>query len=617
MSYFVSLTAIFMAVFALKYFIKSKFELLFPIVNLSIIVLLYFFGMCQILFVGGIITLFAILVLFVISICDIIKKSNKKFIKQFFTPTVIILLAFSIIQFFTLKGMKVFSHDELTHWGLVVKNMFYHKNFGGGLNATTMFKGYPVGSSLFLYFFEMFGLTFVDSHLYMAMNLLNLSLLLPIISKFKNVKQKITTALIIVSVAFLFNYKMFNSIWNDQFLAISMAFILISYFCFITDNGLPKINFISMLLSTFVLISSKSTGLILAIFAYLIIGVDILVHRRHLITKNRKSTILTSLFVLLAIVLPKISWSIYLKFIEIGGAWQTSQLTPVNILNYIFKPNSFQSEVTGNFLFALINPFNNKGNAGSLPIPVIVSVLIMSILIFAIQKKKGNKKIGITLSISILITLIAYLIGLLISYIFTFEQGEAIVLQSFVRYVNTYILGIILFLVSYYLTLVKDWQNNKHNKLFVGATLFSIIIIGIILSPVITTKANKATCQFEQFKTYISQLNTKDKVYIINHSQDVVKDYLQMRYIATPIDTSGLKIGGSPHIGDIWNKDMLTEQISSAIINSNYNYLYIHNLDNINLDTYSSMFVGEIKIKTLYLIENNDGNLTFKEVVNI
>jgi len=113
---------------------------------------------------------------------------------------------FSFVQFFALINMRVISHDELTHWGLVVKNMFYHRNFGGGSSATTMFKGYPVGSSLFLYFFEMFGTSFIDAYLYMAMNLLNVSLLLPLASKFENIKQKFAFSFLLIGTAFIFNY---------------------------------------------------------------------------------------------------------------------------------------------------------------------------------------------------------------------------------------------------------------------------------------------------------------------------------------------------------------------------------------------------------------------------
>ena len=612
MSYFISIAAIFMAVFALKYFTKSKFEILFPLVNLSIIVMLYLFGMFQILVIGGYIILLSILTLFIIAVVKLFKHSDTEFIKQFFSPLVIIIIIFTLVQFIALKGMRVFSHDELTHWGLVVKNMFYQHNFGGGATATTMFKGYPLGSSLFLYFFEMFGATFMDSYLFMAMNILNISLLLPLIAKFENQKQKITISLILIGVAWIFNYKMFFSIWNDQFLAIAFAFILISYFCFITEKGLPKLNFISMLLATFVLISSKSTGLILALFAYIIIGVNLIVGKRNLIKRNIKSTVLTCVLVLLSILTPKISWSIYLKFIEIGGAWGTNQLTLSNIINYCFNPNHFQSQATKNFLFTLIYPFKNQGNAGSLPLPVVVSVMLILALICMI-KKKSNKKECIALGITVFATFIAYIIGLLFSYIFTFDPGEALVAQSFVRYANTYILGIILFLVAYFISYLSQWKSKKYSSIYTSIVASVVVIIGLISCPLLTKLSNKNISQFNQYTSYLTQLSTNDRVYIINSSQDTIKDYLQMRYIATPINTSGLKIGGSPHIGDIWNKNMSIDELTSAIIEGNYNYLYIHTVDIENLQKYESLFNSTIKTKSMYKIVNNNGTLTFNE----
>jgi len=407
---------------------------------------------------------------------------------------------------------------------------------------------------------------------------------------------------------------MFFSIWNDQFLSISFAFILISYFCFISEKGLPKINFISMLLATFVLISSKSSGLIFVIFAYLIIGLDLLINRRALIKKNYKISILTSVCVLLAILIPKISWSIYLNFIEVGGAWQTNQLTIKNIFKYCFAPNKFQSKVTKNFLYILISPFANAGNNASIKIPVILEFLLLFVLIFMIQKKKSNKEAKV-LYISIFLTFIAYLIGLLFSYVFTFQESEALGLASFVRYTNTYVLGIVLFLLAYYCSMCKQLPKREPNRRFVSLIIYGIVLIGFVMYPLLTTLINDNAKQFDKFSEYISQLDKNDRVYIIHcysHSHDVVKDYLQMRFIATPLDTSGLKIGGSPHIGDMWNKDMDINQLTTAIIEGNYNYLYIHNFEDNDLQQYETLFTNDIQTKTMYKIINNNGVITFE-----
>lgn len=612
MSYFVSITAIFMAVFALRYLTKCKVEILFPLVNLSIILMLYVFGMCKIILIGGYIILSATLVLFVWTIIQILRRGEHHHFKQFFNSTTIVLLIFSVVQFFALSQMKVVSHDEMTHWGLVVKNMFYHHNFGGGATATTMFKGYPVGSSLYLYFFQMFGTEFAQQYLYMAMNLLNISLLLPVISKFEKAKDKFIAALIVIGTAFAFNYKMFASIWNDQFLSISFAFILISYFCFVSEKGLPKANFISMLLATFALISSKSTGLILVIFAYLIIGLDLIVNRRALIKQSSKRSITTCCLVVLAILVPKVSWSIYLKFIDVGGAWQTSQLTVKNVFKYCFAPNQFQAEVTRNFFIALVWPFSNKGNAGSLPIPVVLEFLIMGLLIFMIQNKKKSGKKGLALACSVFITFVAYIIGLLISYIFTFEAGEALALASFVRYVNTYALGAILFLISYYIIQFKEFGNKKMAYLLTGVIALGLLTTAGFAYSNIISVANDRINQFSHFSSCVQQLDKCDRVYIINNSHDSVKDYLQMRFIATPLDASGLKIGGSPHIGDMWDKGMTVDELSAAIIEGNYNYLYIHDLLGENLEQYQSMFATSIATKTMYKVINNNEILTFE-----
>ncbi|MFQ6724097.1 MAG: hypothetical protein ACLRFE_02010, partial [Clostridia bacterium] len=358
-----------------------------------------------------------------------------------------------------------------------------------------------------------------------------------------------------------------------------------------------------------------SSGLILVIFAYLIIGSDLLINRRNILKQNYKTSILSSIYVLLAILIPKISWSIYLNFIEVGGAWQTNQLTIKNIFKYCFTPSQFQSQVTKNFLFILIFPFANAGNNASIKIPVILEFLLLFVLIFMIQKKKCNNNEAKVLYFSIFFTFIAYLMGLLFSYIFTFQECEALALASFVRYTNTYVLGIVLFLVAYYCSMCKQLPKKEPNRRFLSLIIYGLVLIGCVMYPLLTTTINSYIKQFDKFSDYINQLDKNDRVYIIHcysHSHDVVKDYLQMRFIATPFDTSGLKIGGSPHIGDMWNKDMDISQLTTAIIDGKYNYLYIHYFEADSLQQYETLFTKEIQTKTMYKIINNNGVLIFE-----
>jgi len=495
---------------------------------------------------------------------------------------------------------------------LVVKNMFYHKNFGGGAMATTMFKGYPLGSSLFLYFFVRFGFSFQPAYLYMALNLLNISLLLPVVARFKNNKQKLGFFACLVAIVLTFNIKTFASIWNDQFMAIAFAYILISYFCFINDEGLNKINLISLCLGTFILVSSKSTGLILVLLAYVIIALDLLINRRNLIKNNKKKTALAVLFAVIAILIPKISWSIYLKFIDVGGAWETDRLTLANVISYIFAPNAFEKQVTKNFFLEFLWPFKCKSNAFSTPIPYWIIVGIFVGLIVLIKKKSKASKIGLTLSLGVFITFFAYTTGTLISYIFTFSNGEALTLASFVRYMNTYVLGIVLFLFAYFISMIDVKEETKFNGKILAVVAVGMFAISGVVCPIVNNKMQKTIKPYQTFIEGVSRLEKTDKVYIVDVTEDR-KSYLLMRFMATPTDTSGLRIGGSPYIGDVYIGNRSFEEICEDIKNGNYNYLYLHNIDDNFINKYSILFKTEIKEKSFYKIEINNNKI---ELIN-
>lgn len=612
MSYFISLIAIFMAIFALKYFTRLKFEVLFPLVNLSVIPIMYICGLCKILVFGGYLILIACLTLFFVSLFKIIEKKDKAFIKEFFSPVVIVILTISIVQYIALFFFEVISWDEMSHWGLVVKNMFYHHNFGGGETATTMFKGYPVGISLYLYFFEIFGVTFEAGHMYMAMNLLNLSLLLPVLAKFDNYKQKIVFSSIIAFIVVLFNQKVFMSIWSDMFLSVCFAYIMIMYFCFVTDKGLSKANVISIILATFVLVSAKESGLALTIFALIIIGLDLLIIRRGVLKANKKNVIISISIVLVAILFAKISWSIYLSTIDLGGAWETSELTLKNVIKYIINPTEYQLGVTKKFFYKFWNPGTSTGNAGAVPLPYMLDFAIIALLIWYIVKKSGNKKYAISLAVGVFVTFLAYTIGLLISYIFTFSEAETSYVASFVRYMNTYVVGIILFLTSFAISLFTQKENEKMKKRYLAIICSVFLIVSIIGCPIIKNKMDKYHSNFKEYIAGIDRLNEDDRVFIINcYSTSRTTEYLFMRYTATPMETSGFKVGGSPYTGDAWHEGMNIKRTIKAIEDGGYNYLYLHNIGDEFKSRYISLFKSEIKEKTFYKIICTDGEYGF------
>ena len=229
MSYFIALFLIFALTFSLCFIFKRKFEIMFALASFGLILFLYLFGLCGILLVGSWLAFALITVLFLSVLSAVVFTKDRFILKLFFTKISIIFIGFSVLQFPVLYFSRPYIFDELSHWAIVVKNMFYFNDFGCGEFSTDMFKGYPRATSLFLYFFEFFGVAFHEGTLYMATNLLQMGMMLPIFSIFKRKTNKNSFMLCILAVFLapaIFYPSFYQSLYVDQFLGIIFAYCL-------------------------------------------------------------------------------------------------------------------------------------------------------------------------------------------------------------------------------------------------------------------------------------------------------------------------------------------------------------------------------------------------------
>lgn len=633
MGYFISVAIIFMATFSICYLTKKQFGIILPIVNFSIIIFLYIFGLINLLMVGLYLWLASAIALSIMALAKIIKAKDKLFIKTFFSPAVLFFIGFCLLQFIMLLKIKPLWWDEFSHWGLVVKNMYYHHNFGGTQTATTMFKGYPVGTSLFLFFFQCFGIKFSDCTLFTALNFLNVSLLLPALCKVKEQGKKISLSILLIAVILIMNYMFLLSICNDMFLSLCFAFILIMYFCFKRD-GLKSEHYINIFLAIFTLGIAKSTGVALACFALLIILVDILISNHIKTCFKQKNFYFFMIGFVATILLSKISWNLYLSTLEGIDAWQISELTLKNLFAYIFQPTEYQSSSTARYFINLLIPIYNNGAYGTTRIPLILYILAIIFLIKRIKNSIGKKE-AFGLYATIFSSVAIWIVGLLVLYIFTFTERETTTLSSQLRYIYCLTIGIIVFLMSYNFTVQEVSNKFNFGKKGICISLCSFALLCFVACPIINITTTQKYSEYDKFEQYISNLNKTDSVYIIDcetkqnltyvYNQEWTNPYtlkwishkkgleaLKMRYIATPIQSSGLLFGGSPHTGDLWNDSITPDQTIQSIKKRNYNYVYLHNINEQFKTTYADMFSEPPTPKTMYSVSfiNNEMILT-------
>ena len=83
------------------------------------------------------------------------------------------------------------------------------------------------------------------------------------------------------------------------------------------------------------------------------------------------------------------------------------------------------------------------------------------------------------------------------------------------------------------------------------------------------------------------------------------EEYLIMRFLATPIESSGLKEGGSPYIGDMWESGMSAEDTLKAIAEGGYTLLYLHRIDDAFIRSHGELFSDAPEQFTFYRMSDS------------
>lgn len=133
----------------------KKFEEILPITCMSIVLVLFLFGMVNRLRFGLYFVIITIIILYVISLIYFLKNRKcKTYFNGFFSPAFLIFVILFIILYYANSGKLAVEWDEFSHWMDSIKAMTDLNDFVTNPASNSMFKTYPPGMAMFQYFFQ-------------------------------------------------------------------------------------------------------------------------------------------------------------------------------------------------------------------------------------------------------------------------------------------------------------------------------------------------------------------------------------------------------------------------------------------------------------------------------
>lgn len=438
-------------------------------------IILYVFGLLEHLQLG----LFILYLLSVICLISAIFIYNRKklCLDDLLSPGLWIYLVLFGIILVTCNGDWIAIRDELRHWEIAARDMFYYNSFAKHINTTVILPRYLPLAALIEYVFEFMNGMFSEDILFIAYQTMLLSALIVIsklLQKSGGIKFVVLTIVTMVCIPVIFFHNIASCIMVDSLLAAVFAYILICYF---TDR-LNPFNIVRIGSAIVVLVLIKDVGLIYAAMVSIVIFGDILFTQIRLKHLDVKQFLFPVAGAVLAVAI-FFSWQFYLSIpVDEATTNQNSEIAlqesnqKASVINDENEENNesfdtaisasgitlsgignvltgkgeeYQYQVTYNFVQELFEGSTFSFGAISFSFMDLLAIISFGVILLGyLGFWKEEKKRMYGIAVLFIASSLCLCFFLQITYWFTFGMYEALDLTSVSRYLAPYICAVMI-----------------------------------------------------------------------------------------------------------------------------------------------------------------------------
>ncbi len=444
------------------------------------------------------------------------------------------------------NGLRLARWDEFTHWGLAAKDMFYSNDFAKHAGSTVMLKSYPPVSTLIEYFFCYTNKLYSDHMVYVGFQILSISLLSVGFSVIKEKRQIIPTAMVLMILPLIFFYDVSNSIYSDPLLAFAVAYILICYY----SAEKSTFNFLRIGAGLFVLTLTKDTGVVLAGLLTLVMLGDVL-YQQWIEKKINWKQIIISLLEIAWTCILFFTWQIYLKIPvelsthsgtslkKVSGAIDNSNISVNGIMGLLRGDDGgYRYQAIKNFIIKIFSDEIFHFDMLSFSFIDLAIIIVLAAIALGIKKNREEEKTKFfSFAILTFIAGLLYCAFLLMTYLFAFSMGEALLVSSFERYSGSWICGILIALCI--LLIEYTERKTKYNNITLIVLSSFLLIVMPIENLLMLNMDTELTDDMVYGMDDLAQIvksgaRENDKIFFICNSSDGYTRY-QFRNAVVPL----------------------------------------------------------------------------------
>lgn len=566
------------------------------------------------------------------------------------------LLSYGLIVYFILFALLLlncnylrFSRwDDFSHWGLAAKDMFYSNSLAKHFDSVVRLKYYPPVTTLIEFFFCYTNKFYSESIVFVGLQFLMLGLMSVALSVAKKIIYVFPVVCGCVFIPIIILEDTYCSLHTDPVVALAIAYVLICYF----TEKMSFFNILRMISGLFLLIMTKDVGVVLASLVTLVILGDILF--KSVIQKKIKVKNIGFPFALLMYVFfIFFVWQIYLgtpierevveggetvvETMAVTGAIDKSGIT-LDSLKDVVTGNAepYRYQVIKNYLEKLFSDGTFQfGNISFSYIDIMLVILMITLGVVQLPFYRKGRYDLILYSVLVSLGGIGYSIFILVTYMFSFKEWEALILHSYIRYLGTYVCAM---LIAWLAIVIAKINEEKYVIKYEKTVLLILAAYLIMITPiekfVITNEdrhlSDEQVYGFSELGEILrSGAKKTDKAYFVCNNSMGYADF-QFKNEIAPIESSEMVHNVFESIDsyweqvDIYKSQGIDEAYDPLIISVDewrqklmeYQYVVIFSPNDVFAESYQELFLepDTIDAGTVYRVEQGGDILMLKYI---
>ncbi|MDL2327311.1 hypothetical protein LJC64_01430 [Ruminococcaceae bacterium OttesenSCG-928-A11] len=521
-----------------------------------------------------------------------------------------LFMVFAAALWWLCRGRSYANWDEFSHWGRALKGVYYQNVLPAVAALKDEFKEYPPGVAPLQALVMRAGRTgFREDVAIFVQGVFSVSLLLYPLRRFdwKHLPQGAGAGLLLFLAPSMLFWNYYTETTVDGLLGVLFGFVLLVQF---VGEG-DAYGRVLQCLACAALPLVKASGLLFAVLAWAVILVSELVLRRGRAaaggpqgegdTPSAVKGWLLRLAPLASALAAAGSWQLFMAVHDVPRRWSAGGFSFGALWELIAHGEpAWRAETVGSYWSNLFGDLNYGWPGGFFPYMGFFALFaglwaLLRLLVPAAKRRGFSGAFWVMWGGGLV-----YVLLMLFSYLFVFNEYESVRLASLSRYLNTWLCGMVVFMLGWLAVVLAETRPVKTMAPLLAAALVWVflgnparVLGGFVSAPTLSAQTSNIQRKYTEAAAAIRAVDAREnaRVYVVA-MDDLGATLLRLDYELAPDQylTDHFSSIGPSYAED----DVLSLRITAAewarLLDDGFDYVYLYEVNDAFAADFGALF---------------------------